>query len=133
MSDSPLFYIDGSTEGTTQWKAESFQMVNWGGFQGHHSIAISPTATLISGASGTGKSSLMDAYLALMMPSDTPFNGASNDAGSGRARSADQRNLMTYLKGKTDSTREADTGELHDQVLRGVDSGQGRRRDDVHR
>jgi len=122
MSDSPLFYIDGSTEGTTQWKAESFQMVNWGGFQGHHSIAISPTATLISGASGTGKSSLMDAYLALMMPSDTPFNGASNDAGSGRARSADQRNLMTYLKGKTDSTREADTGELHDQVLRGVDS-----------
>jgi uncharacterized protein YPO0396 len=122
MSDSPLFYIDGSTEGTTQWKAETFQMVNWGGFQGHHSIAISPTATLISGASGTGKSSLMDAYLALMMPSDTPFNGASNDAGSGRARSADQRNLMTYLKGKTDSTREADTGELHDQVLRGVDS-----------
>jgi len=122
MSDSPLFYIDGSTEGTTQWRAETFQMVNWGGFQGHHSIAIASTATLISGASGTGKSSLMDAYLALMMPSDTPFNGASNDAGSGRARSADQRNLMTYLKGKTDSNREADTGELHDQVLRGVDS-----------
>ncbi|PRY70626.1 uncharacterized protein YPO0396 [Glaciihabitans tibetensis] len=122
MTDFPLFYADGLTEGTTQWRAESFQMVNWGGFQGHHEVAIAPTATLISGASGTGKSSLMDAYLALVMPSDTPFNGASNDAGAGRARSADQRNLMTYLKGKTDSTREADTGELHDQVLRGVDS-----------
>ncbi|WP_166785441.1 ATP-binding protein [Cryobacterium cryoconiti] len=120
MTDSPLFFVDGLTEGTTQWRAESFQMVNWGGFQGHHEIAFAPTATLVSGASGTGKSSLLDAYLALMMPSDTPFNGASNDAGSGRARSADQRSLMTYLKGKTDANREAGTGELQDQVLRGA-------------
>lgn len=122
MSDSPLFYIDGSTEGTTQWRAESFQMVNWGGFHGHHEVAFAAEATLVSGASGTGKSSLLDAYLALMMSSDTPFNGASNDAGSGRARSVDQRNLMTYLLGKTDSNREADTGRLQDNVLRGADS-----------
>jgi uncharacterized protein YPO0396 len=122
MTDSPLFHIDGSTEGTTQWRAETFQMVNWGGFHGHHQFAFAPNATLVSGASGTGKSSLLDAYLALMMPSDTPFNGASNDAGSGRARSSDQRNLLTYLKGKTDSSREADTGEMHDTVLRGSDS-----------
>jgi uncharacterized protein YPO0396 len=122
MTDSPLFHMDGATEGTTQWRAESFQMVNWGGFQGHHEVDFAATATLVSGASGTGKSSLLDAYLALMMPSDTPFNGASNDAGSGRARSVDQRNLMTYLRGKTDSTREADTGAMHDQVLRGADS-----------
>jgi len=122
MSDSPLFHIDGSTEGTTQWRAESFQMVNWGGFHGHHRFSFARNATLVSGASGTGKSSMLDAYLALMMPSDTPFNGASNDAGSGRARSSDQRNLLTYLKGKTDSSREADTGEMHDTVLRGADS-----------
>jgi len=122
MSDAALFYIDGATEGTTQWRAESLQMVNWGGFHGHHDVAFAPTATLVSGASGTGKSSLLDAYLALMMPSDTPFNGASNDAGSGRARSADQRNLMSYLKGKTDSNRETGTGQLQDQVLRGADS-----------
>ncbi|TFC07009.1 hypothetical protein E3O42_01115 [Cryobacterium adonitolivorans] len=122
MTDSPLFHMDGATEGTTQWRAESFQMVNWGGFQGHHEVDFAASATLVSGASGTGKSSLLDAYLALMMPSDTPFNGASNDAGSGRARSVDQRNLMTYLRGKTDSSREADTGQMHDQVLRGADS-----------
>ncbi|WP_166804915.1 ATP-binding protein [Cryobacterium sp. Sr8] len=122
MTDSPLFYADGLTEGTTQWKAESFQMVNWGGFQGHHEVVFAPSSTLVSGASGTGKSSLLDAYLALMMPSDTPFNGASNDAGSGRARSVDQRNLMTYLKGKTDSNREAGTGQMRDQVLRGVNA-----------
>lgn len=121
MIAEPLLYIEGATEGTTQWKAETFQMVNWGGFQGHHEIGFSSEATLISGASGTGKSTLLDAYLALMMPSDTPFNGASNDATAGRARSADQRNLITYLKGKTDSSRQSGTDELHDHVLRGTD------------
>jgi uncharacterized protein YPO0396 len=114
--------MPGATEGTTQWKAETLQMVNWGGFQGYAQMVISQGATLLSGASGTGKSTLLDAYLALMMPSDTPFNGASNDARTGRARGADQRNLLTYLRGKIDTSREAGTGELTDQVLRGVDS-----------
>ncbi|MCS4276175.1 uncharacterized protein YPO0396 [Mycetocola sp. BIGb0189] len=122
MSDAPLFHIDGATEGTTQWRAELFQVVNWGGFQGHHAIPLSPTATLLSGASGSGKSTLMDAYLALMMPSDTAFNGASNDATTGRARGADQRNLLSYLLGKTDSRRDPETGVMLDRVLRGENS-----------
>ncbi|RLP77000.1 hypothetical protein D9V32_05080 [Mycetocola tolaasinivorans] len=122
MSDAPLFHIDGATEGTTQWRAELFQVVNWGGFQGHHAIPLSPTATLLSGASGSGKSTLLDAYLALMMPSDTAFNGASNDATTGRARGADQRNLLSYLLGKTDSRRDPETGAMLDRVLRGESS-----------
>ena len=119
MTQAPLLYVPGATEGTTQWRAESLQLVNWGGFHGHAQIQISPTTTLLSGASGTGKSTLLDAYLALMMKSDTPFNGASNDAATGRARSAEQRNLLTYLRGKLDSNRETGTDELVDQVLRG--------------
>jgi uncharacterized protein YPO0396 len=122
MTQQPLLYLEGATEGTTQWRAETLQMVNWGGFQGPTRVSFALTSTLLSGASGTGKSTLLDAYLALMMPSDTPFNGASNDATTGRARSADQRNLITYLRGKTDSTRTGDTSELTDQVLRGRDS-----------
>lgn len=120
MSQQPLI-LPGTATPSSQWRAQIMQLVNWGGFHGVNTVEFASTATLISGASGTGKSTLLDAYLALMMPSDTPFNGASNDAISGRARSADQRNLISYLRGKTDDSREAGTGEFRDQVLRGAD------------
>ena len=112
---------DPAGTGETQWIGESMQLVNWGGFHGHTVIDLDPEATLLSGASGTGKSTILDAYLALMMPSDTPFNGASNDAAAGRARNPEQRNLLTYLRGKIDDSREAGTGALTDKVLRGID------------
>ena len=102
-----------------QWRIERMQLINWGGFDGYRSVDFASRATLISGASGTGKSSLMDAYLAVMMPSDVPFNGASNDAAVGRARNPDQRNLLTYLRGKVDSARDPQTGAMRDINLRG--------------
>ncbi|WP_018504173.1 ATP-binding protein [Parafrankia discariae] len=117
----PALLPDPAEAGETQWCAEAMQLVNWGGFHGHTVIEFDAEATLISGASGTGKSTILDAYLALMMPSDTPFNGASNDAATGRARNPEQRNLLSYLRGKTDDSREAGTGVLTDKVLRGVD------------
>ncbi|SDK35532.1 Uncharacterized protein YPO0396 [Cryobacterium psychrotolerans] len=104
--------------GHAQWRIEALQMANWGGFHGRTEVRFSPGSNLMSGASGSGKSTVLDAYLALMMPSDTPFNGASNDAG-GRARSAEQRNLLTYLRGKMDTNRVDGSDELRDQVLRG--------------
>lgn len=100
-----------------QWRIESLQLVNWGGFHGHVRVPLDAASTLISGPSGSGKSTLLDAYIALMMPDTTPFNGASNDATMGRARNAEQRNLLSYLRGKTDIAREA-TGELTDRVIR---------------
>ena len=128
--DEPLFYLPGATEGTLQWKAATLQLVNWGGFEGRVRFDFHPGATLISGASGTGKSTLLDAYIALMMPYDTPFNGASNDAVTGRARGEEQRNLLSYLRGKTDTTTD-DRGRV-DQVLRGAwDRHLGCGRDDL--
>ncbi|MEU8309824.1 SbcC/MukB-like Walker B domain-containing protein [Actinomadura sp. NPDC048955] len=121
MTQDPLLHVDGATEGTTQWRAETLQVLNWGGFEGHHTIDLSAGATLLSGASGTGKSTLLDSYIALMMPSDTPFNGASNDATVGRARGEAQRNLLSYVRGKTDTGRDASTNTRRDAVLRGGD------------
>src|SRR4051812_40157515 len=83
-----------------QWRAESVQMVNWGGFEAHHRVLLDVEATLLTGASGTGKSTILDAYIALMMDSNTAFNGASNDNVMGRARSTEQRNLLSYARGK---------------------------------
>jgi uncharacterized protein YPO0396 len=120
MSDQPLLHIEGATEGTTQWRTQTLQMINWGGFHGYHKVSLEAPATLVSGSSGTGKSSLLDGYLALMMPSDTPFNGASTDA-TGRARGNDQRSVLSYLRGKTDTSWAVGTGDLQDQVLRGGD------------
>ena len=43
---APLFYIAGATEGTLQWKAETFQLINWGGFEGRVRFDFHPGATL---------------------------------------------------------------------------------------
>ncbi|GAA4194415.1 ATP-binding protein [Microbacterium oryzae] len=110
MSD---LLIAGYDDETAQWRASHLQVLNWGGFHGHHRVDFDRDATLISGGSGTGKSTLLDAYIALMMPATVPFNGASNDATIGRARGADQRNVLTYLRGKRDSVRDVE------RVLRG--------------
>ena len=111
-------YADGSHQ--SQWRADAMQLVHWGGFHGVTTIRFAPETTLISGASGSGKSTILDAYLALMMDSNTPFNGASNDAAVGRARGATQRSLLTYLRGKLDDTHE--NGEASERLLRGAGS-----------
>lgn len=114
----PLIHIDGATPTTVQHRLETIQLVNWGGFEGRRVIELDRHSTLMSGASGTGKSTIQDAWLALLQPADTPFNGASNDAVGGRARSAAQRNLLSYLRGQTDTTQGED-GQDKAKVLRG--------------
>jgi len=117
-----VLFETGPQRAAPHWLAESMQLVNWGGFEGHHTIVFADSATLLSGASGTGKSTLLDAYIALMMDSNTPFNGASNDNGTGRARSGEQRSILSYMRGKVDASREPGTGRLRDDILRGHSS-----------
>ena len=100
-----------------QWLAEDLQLVNWGGYDSAHRIRFSATATLLCGGSGTGKSTLMDGYIALMMPHATPFNGASNGAVVGRPRGHEQRNIISYGRGKLDESRTEDGTRM--RVLRG--------------
>ena len=107
------------SDDTMQWRAALLQLVNWGGFGGLTTVPLRGDATMISGASGVGKSTVLDAYTALMMPSDTKFNGASNDAVAGRARSIGQRNLLSYLRGAVDVIDDPRTGRPVEQLLRG--------------
>ncbi|KRB73372.1 hypothetical protein ASE01_20870 [Nocardioides sp. Root190] len=123
---------DGATDGlfeqqvvatpaddTVQWRASLLQLVNWGGFGGLTTVPLAGDSTMISGASGVGKSTILDAYTALMMSSDTKFNGASNDAVAGRARSIGQRNLLSYLRGAVDVVDDPKTGRPVEKLLRG--------------
>ena len=102
-----------------QWRAALLQLVNWGGFGGLTTVPLRGDATMISGGFGVGKSTILDAYTALMMPSDTKFNGASNDAVAGRARGVGQRNLLSYLRGAVDVIDDPRTGRPVEKLLRG--------------
>ncbi|WP_223913185.1 ATP-binding protein [Actinomyces capricornis] len=117
MLDTLFGLIPAQSRGQ-QWLAEELQLINWGGYDGGpHRVRFSPGATLLCGGSGSGKSTLMDAYIALMMPHTTPFNGASNGGVSGRARSGDQRNILSYGRGKIDESRTEEGTRM--RVLRG--------------
>jgi uncharacterized protein YPO0396 len=111
---------DAQAAQSTQWKLDALQVINWGGFHGYHRLPFHPEATLLSGGSGTGKSTLLDAYTALMMPFSVAFNGASNDSGTGRARNeaGGQRTLLTYLRGKQGVNDETG-GATSEDLLRG--------------
>ena len=116
MVDTLFGLIPAASTGQ-QWVARDLQLVNWGGYDGHHRVRLASTATLLSGGSGSGKSTLMDAYIALLMPHTTPFNGASNGGVVGRPRGKDQRNILSYARGKLDESR-TDEG-TRESVLRG--------------
>lgn len=114
--------VAAPADDTVQWRAVLLQLVNWGGFSGLTTVPLCGDTTMISGASGVGKSTVLDAYTALMMPSDTKFNGASNDAVAGRARGVGQRNLLSYVRGAVDVVDDPRTGRPVEKLLRGKGS-----------
>ncbi|WP_420099795.1 ATP-binding protein [Corynebacterium sp.] len=116
MLDTLFGLVPAESRGQ-QWLADELHLVNWGGYDGAHRVKFSPEATLLCGGSGSGKSTLMDAYIALMMPHTTPFNGASNGGVTGRPRGEDQRNILSYSRGKIDESRTDDGTQV--TVLRG--------------
>jgi hypothetical protein len=120
-TDDPVIdSLDDTDESATQpvhgWRVARMQVVNWGGFDGWHEVLFDEAGTILTGGSGAGKSTLLDAYIAVMMSAKVPFNNASN-AGRGRARGDGQRSVLTYVRGKIDST--VVDGETVDRTLRG--------------
>ncbi|MFT4258337.1 ATP-binding protein [Microbacterium sp.] len=93
-----------------QWRLACIEVVNWGTFDGAHRIDVARKGHLITGASGSGKSSLLDAIAAVLTPEKwLRFNAAAQDASS----RADDRGLVSYVRGAW--TKEAD--ELEDRAV----------------
>jgi uncharacterized protein YPO0396 len=98
-----------------QHRLTGIQLVNWGTFSGHHSIPVSERGFLITGASRSGKSSLLDAISVVLVPAKwLDLNAAARDtAAKGR-----DRNLTSYIRGAWSRNTDESSGEVATKHLR---------------
>ena len=79
-----------------QWRLARVELLNWGTFDGHHRIDVARKGHLFTGASGSGKSSLLDAIATVLTPDKwLRFNSAAQES---TARN-DDRSLVSYVRG----------------------------------
>jgi uncharacterized protein YPO0396 len=81
-----------------QFHLSRLQVINWGVFDGYHSIPFSEGGALIAGASGSGKSSLLDAISLGFLPFNRRnFNASGDNTAAGS--SAGRRTVDKYVRG----------------------------------
>lgn len=117
MTDDTLFHDldDALASNRGQNRLTGIQLVNWGTFSNHHRIDVAEKGFLITGASGSGKSTILDAIsVVLVRPKDLNLNAAAGDAGQ-RAR---DRTVLSYLRGSWSINADEVTGEIATQQLR---------------
>lgn len=101
-------------DGPDQWRISAVQVVNWGGYGGHHIMHVRRDGTAILGPTGMGKSTILDAMSAVMMPNPPAFNRAARDDGGKRS----ERTVYSYARGKIDDVLAADGRTTRTQYLR---------------
>lgn len=98
-----------------QWRLDSLELVNWGTFQGHHKVDLSRQGFLITGHSGSGKSSMLDGIAAVLTPRKwLRFNAAAQDASS----RGEDRSIVSYIRGAWRRQADEVTGEVASDHLR---------------
>lgn len=116
--DGPAPHAEESAPGVVhggQWRLARVEVVNWGTFQGRHVVDVARDGFLITGQSGSGKSSLIDAVSAVLVPGGkVRFNAAAQDAGSARG----DRSVLSYVRGAWRRSSDSDTGEIAADFLR---------------
>lgn len=94
-----------------QWRLAEVQLANWGTFDAAiHRLPIARRGHLVTGPSGSGKSSLLDAIAAVLTPDKWL---RLNQAAQGAGRRADQRTILTYVRGAWSRTID----ETEDRVV----------------
>ena len=98
-----------------QFRMYRLQVFNWGTFSDLHNIPISEKGFLVVGRSGTGKSTLLDAFSALLVPPRwIDFNAAARETD----RSGKDRNLVSYIRGAWAEQKDGESGEFVTRYLR---------------
>ncbi|MEU4607620.1 SbcC/MukB-like Walker B domain-containing protein [Kribbella sp. NPDC023972] len=86
-------------EGTPeQFRITKVQLLNWGRYSNLETMLVGRAGTAILGPTGAGKSQILDAIAAVLMPNPQEFNQAARDD---RGRKA-ERTVYSYARGKTD-------------------------------
>lgn len=98
-----------------QWRLDRVELVNWGTFSGLHRIDVARKGFLLTGHSGSGKSSLVDAIAAVLTPrGKLHFNAAAADGSSRR----EDRTVASYVRGAWRRRADEATGEVTSEYLR---------------
>lgn len=99
-----------------QFHLSRLQVINWGVFDGYHDIGFGPGGALIAGASGSGKSSLLDAISLGFLPFNRRnFNASGDNTAAGS--SAGRRTVDKYVRGAWG--QRSDGGSSQVMYLRG--------------
>lgn len=103
-----------ASERDEQFWLSQVQLLNWGTFANVHVIDIAREGYLITGGSGSGKSSLLDGHAATTTPPKwRVFNRAARES----ERSQPDRTLVTYVRGAY-ATQTTSSGEHALQFVR---------------
>ena len=88
---------------TPQWRLARLELVDWGTFSGRTVVDVARSGHLITGPSGSGKSSMLDAIATALTPRGRlRFNAAAQES-----TQRDDRSLVSYIRGAW--SRESDT------------------------
>ncbi|GBG39139.1 hypothetical protein NJB14197_07820 [Mycobacterium montefiorense] len=101
---------------TEQFHLSRLQVINWGVFDGYHSIPFSDGGALIAGASGSGKSSLLEAISLGFLPFNRRNFNASGDS-TAAGSNAGRRTVDKYVRGAWGQRSDAGTSKV--MYLRG--------------
>ena len=81
-----------------QTRLVRLQTVNWGTFDGYKDFPIDAGGILLTGKSGSGKSSLLDGLSTVLLPSGDLHLNASADL-SAKGAKANGRSVIEYVRG----------------------------------
>ncbi|ERK72292.1 hypothetical protein N136_01355, partial [Leifsonia aquatica ATCC 14665] len=97
-----------------QFRIEQVQLLNWGSYDDLHTMPVGRGGLAILGPTGRGKSTVLDAMAAVIMPNPQEFNRAARDD----TRQRSERTVYSYARGKTDEVREAGSDVTTTHFLR---------------
>jgi uncharacterized protein YPO0396 len=101
----------------SQFRINRLQVFNWGTFSDLHDVPISERGFLFVGGSGTGKTTLLDAFSTLLIPPRwVDFNAAARET-ERNSRDRD-RSLVSYIRGAWAEQKDEGSGVIATRYLR---------------